>query len=128
MELNFPLFFLFHSTHCCGRLRLPLSVVRPLVSDPISEQDVFESAKDFLSQEFGVPVHIVWAEFPIHPKLRQEYFPDIKRTQSLKYAMLRDGKILLRRTLVEGGEGAGNEFDFDESQGLDSHDVSPFIQ
>ena len=58
----------------------------------------------------GRPVHIVWPEYPIHPKLRQEYFPDIKRTQSIKYALLRDGKILLRRTLLEGGEGAGNEF------------------
>lgn len=55
-------------------------------------------------------VYIVWPEYPIHPKLRQEHFPDIKRTQSLKYALLRDGKILLRRTLIEGGEGAGNEF------------------
>ena len=54
-------------------------------------------------------VHIVWPEYPIHPKLRQEHFPDIKRTQeSLKYALLRDGKILLRRTLVEGGEGDHN--------------------
>jgi hypothetical protein len=55
-------------------------------------------------------VHVVWAEFPIHPKLRQEYFPDIKRTQAIKYAQLRDGKILHRRALLEGGEGAGNEF------------------
>ena len=56
------------------------------------------------------PVHIVWTEYPIHPKLRQEHFPDIQRTQSIKYAQLRDGKVVLRRTLLEGGEGAGNEF------------------
>jgi len=55
-------------------------------------------------------VHIVWPEFPIHPQLWQEYFPDIKRTQAIKYALLRDGKILHRRTLLEAGEGAGNEF------------------
>jgi len=58
----------------------------------------------------GGPMHIVWTEYPIHPKLRQDYFPDIKRTQSIKYAQLRDGKIVLRRTLLEAGEGAGNEF------------------
>ena len=32
------------------------------MKDPISEQDIFESAKSFLEQEFGVPVHIVEAE------------------------------------------------------------------
>jgi leucyl-tRNA synthetase len=42
--------------------RLPPSVAGPLVRDPVSEQAVFEAAKDFLEQEFGVPVHIVGAE------------------------------------------------------------------
>jgi leucyl-tRNA synthetase len=37
-------------------------VVEPLARDPINEQDVFESAKSFLEQEFGVPVHIAMAE------------------------------------------------------------------
>jgi hypothetical protein len=55
-------------------------------------------------------VHIVWTEYPIHPRLRREHFPDIQRIQSLKYAQVRDGEVVLRRTLVEGGEGAGNEF------------------
>jgi leucyl-tRNA synthetase len=42
--------------------RLPPYVVDPLVREPISEQAVFESAKSFLEQEFGVPVHITGAE------------------------------------------------------------------
>ena len=42
--------------------RLPPYVVEPLVRYPISEQAVFESAKDFLEQEFGVPVHITGAD------------------------------------------------------------------
>ena len=42
--------------------RLPPHVVGPLVKDPIGEQDVFESAKAFLEQEFGVPVHVTMAE------------------------------------------------------------------
>jgi leucyl-tRNA synthetase len=42
--------------------RLPPYVVEPLVREPISEQDVFESARSFLEQEFGVPVHITGAE------------------------------------------------------------------
>ncbi|MFA6331627.1 MAG: class I tRNA ligase family protein, partial [Methanoregula sp.] len=42
--------------------RLPPYVVEPLAREPISEQAVFDSAKAFLEQEFGVPVHIVEAE------------------------------------------------------------------
>lgn len=42
--------------------RLPPYVVEPLVREPIGEQAVFEAAKDFLEQEFGVPVHITGAE------------------------------------------------------------------
>jgi leucyl-tRNA synthetase len=41
--------------------RLPPHVIEPLVREPISEQDIFESAKAFLEQEFGVPVHITGA-------------------------------------------------------------------
>ena len=48
--------------------RLPPYVVEPLVKDPISEQAVFEAAADFLSQEFGVPVHVVPAEDSGHVK------------------------------------------------------------
>jgi leucyl-tRNA synthetase len=46
----------------------PPCVVEPLLKDPISEQDVFEAAKVFLGQEFGVPVHIVEAEGAGHAK------------------------------------------------------------
>jgi leucyl-tRNA synthetase len=48
--------------------RLPPYVVEPLARDPISERAVFESAKEFLEQEFGVPVHIVEAEASGHVK------------------------------------------------------------
>jgi leucyl-tRNA synthetase len=37
-------------------------VIGPLVQEPISEKAVFDAAKAFLEQEFGVPVHIVEAE------------------------------------------------------------------
>ena len=53
--------------------------------------------------------HILWTEYPIHRRLRDLHFPDIKRTQTLKYAVIREGKIVLRRTLVEGGEGLSGE-------------------
>ena len=53
--------------------------------------------------------HVVWSEHPIHGKLREEHFPDIQRTWAYKYAQVRDGKVIVRRTLMEGGEGASSE-------------------
>jgi leucyl-tRNA synthetase len=48
--------------------RLPPHVVEPLLREPISEKAVFDSARSFLEQEFGVPVHIVEAEGSGHLK------------------------------------------------------------
>jgi leucyl-tRNA synthetase len=48
--------------------RLPPHVVAPLVADPINEKAVFDAAKSFLEQEFGVPVHVVMAEEAGHVK------------------------------------------------------------
>ena len=48
--------------------RLPPHVVAPLVQDPINEKAVFDAAKTFLEQEFGVPVHVVMAEKAGHVK------------------------------------------------------------
>jgi leucyl-tRNA synthetase len=42
--------------------RLPPHVVEPLLKDPIGEQDIFEAARDFLVQEFGVPFHVTGAD------------------------------------------------------------------
>lgn len=53
--------------------------------------------------------HVVWYEAPIHKGLRDKHFPDIKRVTALKYAIVRDGQVISRQTLVEGGEGMSNE-------------------
>ncbi len=50
-------------------------------------------------------VRLLWMEFPIGRQLRDQHFSDIKRITSLKYAVVRDGEVVLRRTLVQGGEG-----------------------
>jgi hypothetical protein len=54
-------------------------------------------------------VHIVWTERAIDPRLRQQFFPDARQSQALKYAVLKNGKVQLRRTLVEAAEGAPGE-------------------
>ena len=48
--------------------RLPPQIVAPLALEPVNEHAVFEAAKTFLEQVFGVPVHITDAENGIHVK------------------------------------------------------------
>jgi len=52
-------------------------------------------------------LHIVYQKHPIHPRLRDTYFPDIKRDWRLCYAILKDGKVLEKRVLLAGGETTG---------------------
>jgi leucyl-tRNA synthetase len=48
--------------------RLPPHIVEPLVRESINEMAVFEAAKIFLEEEFGVTVHITEAESSEHAK------------------------------------------------------------
>lgn len=52
-------------------------------------------------------VHVVWLENPIHPKLRDIYFSDIKRDWKLWHGLLKNGKVLSKRVLFCGGETTG---------------------
>ena len=52
-------------------------------------------------------VHVVWQQNPIHPKLREIHFPDIKRDCRLWYGVLKEGKVLQKRVLFSGGETTG---------------------
>lgn len=53
--------------------------------------------------------HVLWYEGPMPRRLRDEHFPDVKLTHAIKHAMVRDGQVVHRGTLVEGGEGLGDE-------------------
>jgi hypothetical protein len=53
--------------------------------------------------------HVLWYEGPMDRRLRDEYFPDIKLTHAIKHAIVRDGQVVHRGTLIEGGEGLGSE-------------------
>jgi hypothetical protein len=52
-------------------------------------------------------VHVVWEKEPIHPKLRDTYFPDIKRDWRICYGILKEGKVLAKRVVFAGGETTG---------------------
>ncbi len=57
----------------------------------------------------GGEVHLLWQERAIDERLRERFFPGEKQRHSLEYAIVRDGAVILRRTLLEAGEGLGNE-------------------
>ena len=52
-------------------------------------------------------LHLVWQKEPINAKLRDTYFPDIKRDSRLCYGILKDGKVLEKRVVFSGGETTG---------------------
>lgn len=49
-------------------------------------------------------VHLLWTERAIDERLRAKFFPEAKQSHSLNYAVVRDGKFLRRRTLLESTE------------------------
>jgi hypothetical protein len=54
-------------------------------------------------------VWIMWTERALDERLRAAFFPAEKQRHSLEFAVLRQGHIIARTTLVEGGEGLGNK-------------------
>jgi hypothetical protein len=49
-------------------------------------------------------VHLLWSERAIDERLRAKFFPDTKQSQALNYAVVRQGKVIRRRTLLESTE------------------------
>lgn len=49
--------------------------------------------------------HLMWLERAIDERLREKFFPGAKQSHALNYAVVRDGKVTLRKTLVEAVEG-----------------------
>jgi hypothetical protein len=53
-------------------------------------------------------VHILWTERAIDERLREKFFPDAKQSHSLNYAIVRNGKVVMRKTLALAEEGKSN--------------------
>jgi hypothetical protein len=49
-------------------------------------------------------VHLLWTERAIDERLREKFFPEAKQSHSLVYAVVRNGKVISRRTLIESSE------------------------
>jgi hypothetical protein len=54
-------------------------------------------------------VHILWTERALDERLREKFFPEAQQSHALNYAVLREGKVVLRRSLVEAREGGSRE-------------------
>jgi hypothetical protein len=53
-------------------------------------------------------VHLLWFEGPIDLRLRNAHFLDLThRPNSIMYAQVRDGRIMHKTALLQGGEGSG---------------------
>ena len=53
--------------------------------------------------------HILWTERALDERLREKFFPKEKQSHALQYAVVREGKIVLRRTLQLAEEGGSQE-------------------
>jgi hypothetical protein len=54
-------------------------------------------------------VHLVWSERLMDERLKPKFFPNVAQIHSIKYAVVRDGRVHVRKSLVEGGEGKASE-------------------
>jgi hypothetical protein len=53
--------------------------------------------------------HVVWTERALDERLRQKFFPEARQSHALNYAVIREGKVVSRRTLLAAQEGKSNE-------------------
>jgi len=53
-------------------------------------------------------IHILWTERALDERLREKFFPGQKQSHALNYAIIRDGKVELRRTLAIAEEGVSD--------------------
>jgi hypothetical protein len=49
-------------------------------------------------------VHLLWSERAIDERLRAKFFPEAKQSHALNYALVREGKVIRRRSLMESAE------------------------
>jgi hypothetical protein len=54
-------------------------------------------------------VHVLWTERALDTRLREKFFPEEKQSHSLAYAIVREGEVTARRTLVLAEEGGASE-------------------
>lgn len=54
-------------------------------------------------------VHLLWTERALDERLREKFFPSVRQSHTLNYAVVRDGQVQSRRTLLAAEEGQSDE-------------------
>ena len=54
-------------------------------------------------------IHFLWSEKAIDERLREKFFPSAKQSFSIKYAIFKKGKVIIRKTLIEAREGKNDD-------------------
>jgi hypothetical protein len=54
-------------------------------------------------------VHVLWTERALDERLREKFFPGQKQSHSLNHAVIRQGTVVSRQTLLAAEEGKSNE-------------------
>ncbi len=52
-------------------------------------------------------VRLLWTEKALDERLKEKFFPDAKQRFALMYGVVKDGKVVSRIALAEGGDGIG---------------------
>ena len=73
------------------------------------------SPKDIWAAPDGT-VHILWTERATDWRLRDKFFPGTKQSHALNYALVRDGRVVSRRTLLLATEGGPNDITADHAR------------
>lgn len=50
-------------------------------------------------------VHLLWTERAIDTRLREKFFPAARQSEALNYAVVREGKVVLRKPIQQLDEG-----------------------
>jgi len=89
-------------------------VTKKEFSEPIEVDELEATSGHILNLDLWIDdqgqAHILYRKQTVQSNLmRDKFFPDTPITISLEYVVLNDGKIIKRKTLFKGGEGASTE-------------------
>lgn len=96
------LFFTWSSDITTGKFHPWMEIAsRDQTCGWISPQDLYVSPSG--------DVLILWTERAVDERLRETFFPETRQRYSLESAVVRNGQVIRRTTILEGGEGLGSQ-------------------
>jgi len=88
-------------------------VTKTAFSDWIEIDNTHENGENIrvtdMWQDPDGTMHLLWHQTPVNLRLRDQFWPDIKRVYAMKYAQVKNGEGLLKKSLVESGDSENQE-------------------